>query len=58
MGSGAGFVVAFFLLLYLVPAAWLCRKVAAKTSQRFGRLMAAGLLGLPLALIFSGFILH
>ncbi len=54
MGSGAGFVVVFFLVVYLGPAAWFCRKVAAKSSQRIGWLMAAGLLGLPVALVFAG----
>lgn len=54
MGTGIDFLVVFFLLVYLGPAAWLCRKVARNSSRGVGWLMAAGLLGIPISLICAG----
>ncbi|MGA5565159.1 hypothetical protein ACPCUV_28885 [Streptomyces platensis] len=53
MGSGFDFLVILFLVVYLGPAAWFCRKVARNSSPGVGWLMAAGLLGIPVALIFA-----
>ncbi|MEU1038610.1 hypothetical protein ACFYP4_16560 [Streptomyces sp. NPDC005551] len=54
MGSGAGFIVLFFLVLYLGPAWWLCAKVAKKTSRKMGWLMATGLIFAPAAVLVLG----
>ncbi|WP_336051600.1 hypothetical protein [Streptomyces sp. CA2R101] len=58
MGSGVDFLVVLFLVVYLGPAVWLCRKVARNSSQAVGRLMAAGILGIPVALILAGLFIH
>lgn len=54
MGTGVDFLVVLFLVVYLGPAVWLCRKVARNSSRGVGRLMAAGILGIPVTLIFAG----
>lgn len=54
MGSGVEFLVVLVLVVYLGPAAWLCHKVVRNSSRGVGRLMTAGLLGIPAALICAG----
>ncbi|PBC81221.1 hypothetical protein SAMN05428945_4258 [Streptomyces sp. 2224.1] len=58
MGTGVDFLVVFFLVVYLGPAVWLCRKVARNSSQVVGWLMAAGILGIPVALVFAALFVH
>jgi hypothetical protein len=49
---GLGFIVVP-LVLYLLLVTPLCVKVGEKTSERAGWAMAAGLIGLPVALFIA-----
>ncbi|MYT32782.1 MULTISPECIES: hypothetical protein [unclassified Streptomyces] len=48
------YIVVFAWFLYLVPAIFLCRKVAQKTTAKMGWTFAFGLIGFPVVLLVVG----